>query len=145
MDYAKTASEILKLCKGSANISSVTHCATRLRLFIINKQNVDVEQIKKIKGVLGTVFSGDELQVILGKELIPVYKEVLTAYEAGEGTVRKTKNADNQVDKEKTTGKVSVKELGGRLIGFVSASVTPMIPGLVAGGMLKTILLLIIH
>lgn len=36
-----------------------------------------------------------------------------------------------------------IKEAGGKVLGFVSAAVTPMIPGLVAGGMLKTFLLLI--
>ena len=72
MDYTKAAEEILELCGGKGNISSVTHCATRLRLFIISKETVDTAQIKKIKGVLGTVYSGDELQIVLGKNLIPV-------------------------------------------------------------------------
>lgn len=84
MDYVKTAEEILKLCSGNGNISSVTHCATRLRLFIIDKQKVDVEGIKKIKGVLGTVYSGDELQIVLGKNLIPVYNEVQKCHNESE-------------------------------------------------------------
>ena len=67
------------MCGGKGNISSVTHCATRLRLFIISKETVDTAQIKKIKGVLGTVYSGDELQIVLGKNLIPVYQEAVQA------------------------------------------------------------------
>lgn len=141
MEHAKAAAEILELCGGSNNVSSVTHCATRLRLFIMDKQKVGVEQIKKIKGVLGTVYSGDEFQVVLGKNLIPVYNEVSRLYASegrgGQPTVKEAK------PKENMTGKERVKDMGGRLIGFISASVTPMIPGLVAGGMLKTLLLLI--
>lgn len=38
---------------------------------------------------------------------------------------------------------LTFKSAGSAVIGFVSASVTPMIPGLVAGGMLKVVLLLI--
>lgn len=38
MDYAKVAADILELCGGNGNVSSVTHCATRIKLFIINKQ-----------------------------------------------------------------------------------------------------------
>lgn len=148
MDYVKTAEEILKLCSGNGNISSVTHCATRLRLFIIDKQKVDVEGIKKIKGVLGTVYSGDELQIVLGKNLIPVYNEVQKCHNESEKNGSEKNKSENTASKvstssEKKTGKEKAKELGGRLLGFVSGSVTPMIPGLVAGGMLKTFLLLI--
>ncbi len=137
MEHAKAAEAILELCGGSGNISSVTHCATRLRLFIVDKQKVDLDQIKKLKGVLGTVYSGDELQIILGKNLIPVYNEVSKAHALAGGAKAGAKE-EKPVEKKK-----GIKELGGRLIGFVSASVTPMIPGLVAGGMLKTFLLLI--
>lgn len=139
MDYVKTAEEILALCGSDSNISSVTHCATRLRLFIIDKKEVKLEEIKKIKGVLGTVYSGDELQIVLGKNLIPVYNEVQKQHD---GSVQKgTKKPGGSA--ERVRGKKKITALGGRLLGFVSASVTPMIPGLVAGGMLKTFLLLI--
>lgn len=80
MEYAAAAESIVKLCGGNENISSVTHCATRLRLFIIDKSRVNLEEIKKIKGVLGTVYSGDELQIVLGKNLIPVFNEVVSIH-----------------------------------------------------------------
>lgn len=143
MEHAKAAAEILELCGDGGNISSVTHCATRLRLFIVDKQKVDVEQIKKIKGVLGTVYAGDEFQIVLGKNLIPVYNEVSRLYASGDGSSRTDAEESRPKEKENKTGKEKIKDLGGRLVGFISASVTPMIPGLVAGGMLKTLLLLI--
>ena len=83
MEYKKAAVEILELCGGNGNISSVTHCATRLRLFTVDKKRVDTENIKKIKGVLGIVYSGDELQIVLGKNLIPVYNEVSRLHSTG--------------------------------------------------------------
>ncbi len=147
MDYAKAAPEILRLCGGSANISSVTHCATRLRFYVLDKQKVDVEQVKKVEGVLGTVYSGDELQIVLGKNLIPVYEQVLKLYEAEKGSAagQEAAQAGSQpsAPQEKAKGKKKIAELGGKLIGFVSAAVTPMIPGLVGGGILKTLLLLV--
>lgn len=137
MDYIKTAEEILMLCGMNSNISSVTHCATRLRLFIIDKTKVNLDEIKKLKGVLGTVYSGDELQIVLGKNLIPVYNEVQKKYDNSKPKAVKANST------EKLSGKEKFKAMGSKLIGFISASVTPMIPGLVAGGMLKTFLLLI--
>ena len=127
MDYIKTAEEILALCGDVKNISSVTHCATRLRLFIIDKSEVKLDDLKKIKGVLGTVYSGDELQIVLGKNLIPVYNEVQKRHD---GSGKKEEKA-KPVSTEQLSKKEKIKSLGGRLIGFVSAAVTPMIPGAV--------------
>lgn len=141
MEYAKIAESILGYCGGSPNISSVTHCATRLRLFIINKQQVNIEKIKQLKGVLGTVYSGDELQIVLGKNLIPVYDETVKLFNAGSTEKKEEKNVSQS--SENKTVKKKMQEAGGKVLGFVSAAVTPMIPGLVAGGMLKTFLLLI--
>lgn len=148
MDYAKAAPEILRLCGGSANIASVTHCATRLRFYVEDKQLVDVDKVKKIEGVLGTVYSGDELQIVLGKNLIPVYERVLKLYEeeksaSGQNAPAKNTEVQSAKPKEALTMKKRAAKLGGDVIGFVSAAVTPMIPGLVGGGILKTILLLI--
>lgn len=42
----------------------------------------------------------------------------------------------------KATGGARVAEIANNIVGFVSASVTPLIPGLVSGGMLKVFLLL---
>lgn len=141
MDYVRMAENIIEYCGGVANISSVTHCATRLRLFIINKQQVNLEEIKKIKGVLGTVYSGDELQIVLGKNLIPVYNETGKIFNSGSSEKKAEKNVSQSNDNKTPVNKL--KKIGGNVIGFISAAVTPMIPGLVAGGMLKTFLLLI--
>ncbi len=47
----------------------------------------------------------------------------------------------NLVNKEKLTW----KNAGSKLLGFIQASVTSMIPGLVAGGMFKVVLILIVN
>lgn len=141
MEYGKIAESILEYCGGVVNISSVTHCATRLRLFIIDKQQVKSDEIKKIKGVLGTVYSGDELQIVLGKNLIPVYDATVKIFDAGSSEEKKEKGVGQSTENKAVRSKI--KEAGGKVLGFASAAVTPMIPGLVAGGMLKTFLLLI--
>ena len=138
MDYEKMAEELLELCGGGKNITSVTHCATRLRLFILDKSQVRQEEIRQKKGVLGIIYSGDELQIVLGKNLIPVYNAVTKLHQPEEGQGGKPEKK-----KEVRTGKEKIKDGFNRVIGFVSAGVTPMIPGLVGGGMLKVFLLLI--
>ncbi len=138
MDYEKMAEELLELCGGGKNITSVTHCATRLRLFILDKSQVRQEEIRQKKGVLGIIYSGDELQIVLGKNLIPVYNAVTKLHQPEE-----VQGGKLEKKKEVRTGKEKIKDGFNRVIGFVSAAVTPMIPGLVGGGMLKVFLLLI--
>ena len=133
MDYAKIAENLFQLSGGVENITSITHCSTRLRFFVSDKSKVDTAKIEKTKPVLGVVFKGDELQIVLGQNLIPVYTEAAKMYDASgkKGTAAPQK-----------AGKMSGKDVVDKIVGFVSAAVTPLIPGLVAGGMLKVFLLL---
>lgn len=133
MDLKSKVQDLLNLVGGVENIDSVTHCSTRLRLFIINKSLVNLDEIKKNKDVLGIVFKTNELQIVLGKNVIPYFNEVSKVYE---GTHRDKKKNNVPQDKKKFSDIINI------VVGFVSASVTPMIPGLVAGGMLKVFLLL---
>lgn len=129
MNYTKTAQEILMRCGNKNNISDITHCTTRLRLSIKEKSLVDQDSIKSMEGIIGIVFINDELQIVLGKDLIPIYNEVI--------------NICNKPSSSNTPPSSNTLKNGfGKVIGFVSAAVTPMIPGLVAGGMLKVFLLL---
>lgn len=128
MDYKQIAESLISLSGGEANISSMTHCSTRLRFFINNRELVDMEQMKKIKPVLGVVFQGDELQMVLGQHVIPVYSEAARLHDG--------------VTPDSGSHSGSKTNIPNRIIGFVSASVTPLIPGLVGGGMMKVFLLL---
>lgn len=148
MNHEKAACQLVELAGGPANISSVTHCTTRLRFFIRNKGQVDLDGIKAVEGVLGTVYSGDELQIVLGKNLIPVFTAANNIYEAA-GGAQAGKGADAPAgpatadDTQPQGIKQKLSQAGQTVVGFVSAAVTPLIPGLVAGGMIKVFLLLI--
>ncbi|MCC8127749.1 MAG: glucose PTS transporter subunit IIA [Clostridiales bacterium] len=143
MDAKQVAQKVIALSGGCENLTSITHCSTRLRFFVRNKARVKTEEIKAISGVLGVVFVTDELQIVFGKNVIPVYTEAVNIYEATGGKTGDTVSDDESpVDTPKLTGKARIMDLGNRLIGFVSGSVTPLIPGLVSGGMLKVFLLL---
>ena len=123
---------------------------TRLRLNIKDKTSVDTEALKKIEGVLGVVYSGNQLQVILGKNLIPIFHEVskMGTLSAKESV---SENLDEKIEVKKNDShsnnevaqKHPVIKILTNVVNFISDSVVPMVAGLVAGGMLKVILLLI--
>lgn len=143
MNYDKVSNDIVALTGGLDNIQNVTRCATRLRLFVKDKNSVNLDEIKQIDGVLGTVFVTDELQIVLAKNLIPVFERVSKMYNTRSGGSEVTESASKKNTTESLNTKQKLAKAGNNVLSFVSAAVTPMIPGLVAGGMLKTFLLLI--
>ncbi|GAA3002273.1 PTS transporter subunit EIIC [Streptomyces fulvorobeus] len=60
-----TAAAILPLVGGAANVSSIAHCMTRLRLGLHDRSLVDDEALKAIPAVLGVV-EDETYQIVLG-------------------------------------------------------------------------------
>lgn len=60
-----TAAAILPLVGGAANVSSVVHCMTRLRLGLHDRSLVDDEALKALPAVMGVV-EDDTYQIVLG-------------------------------------------------------------------------------
>lgn len=75
-DYRKAAEEIIRIV-GKDNIVSATHCATRLRLIVKDKDAIDVKKLEKLSLVKGTFFNAGQFQIILGTGIVnKVYEEI---------------------------------------------------------------------
>lgn len=139
MNPTDSASEIISASGGKKNIVSVTHCMTRLRFVINDNSIVNKERIKGVPGVLGVVDATGQLQIILGKSLIPVYTEVEKQFN------HRPLISENDVIKPNSTSKKKLT-VGGFLndvVSFIASSVTPAVPGFIAGGMTLVFLLII--
>lgn len=134
MDHRQAALDIVRLVGGPENVQALGHCMTRLRFVLKDEGKANSEAIKKIGGVLGVVSSGGQFMVILGQNLLPVFEAAQKEFSFAGGD-----NGGGAKDKQPLT----LKSAGSAVLGYVSASVAPMITGLVAGGMLKVVLLLI--
>lgn len=66
MDYKKIAEDVLENVGGKENISSATHCITRLRLILKDKSKANMEMLEEIEGAKGVLFNSGQLQVIFG-------------------------------------------------------------------------------
>lgn len=124
MNYAVIASAIIENIGGKDNIISVEHCATRLRLRLKNFDLRNEDVISNIEGVKGVFMTNNQFQIILGS-----------------GTVNLV---CNEVKKQLGTLEVSeeVKEEGNlvqRIIKLFSDIFVPIIPAIVAGGLLMGI------
>jgi PTS system beta-glucosides-specific IIC component len=133
VDNQKIAEGVLENVGGADNIASATHCMTRLRLTFKDKSKVDSEAIKKITGVIGVNWAGDQCQVIIGQNVPKVYDAVIAKGVKGEGAI--DENLDEDLPKEKLTA----KGVGSAILDYLSGSMVPMIPLLMGGGLFRTI------
>lgn len=126
MDNKKVAKEVVQYLGGKENISNALHCVTRLRFNLKDESKADMEVIKKIPGVLGTAVQNGQHQVIIGATVGDVFIEVEQLL--GEKAVDQTAG-----DKG---GKITPKAVLDVITGVFS----PILPALVAGGMIKGII-----
>ena len=131
MNYKNLAETILKHIGGEENISSLTHCATRLRFNLKDEKKADTAAIKATKGVMGAVSNGGQYQVIIGSDVGNVYKEVM------ELTSLENNSPSNVNDKDD-------RKLLAKVIDTVSGIFTPILPAITAAGMMKAVLSLLI-
>lgn len=132
VDNKKIAQEVLEAVGGKDNVTSATHCMTRLRLNLKDMGLPNEETVKNINGVLGVVQAGGQFQIIIGQNVPKVYAEfcAMTGLETHEAI-----NENLDAPKEKLTPKA----IGGKILDFLAGSMTPMIPAMMAAGLCKAI------
>ena len=91
-NFDELSSRILDLVGGKGNVTNCTHCVTRLRFYVKDKSLVNVDEINKISGVLGTQWFSDQLQIIIGPEVDEVYKQVCKVCGFTEEAARRASN-----------------------------------------------------
>ena len=87
MDYKKSANDVLQHIGGRENIVSAAHCATRLRLVIVDNQKVDKVALENVDGVKGVFEASGQLQIIFGTGIVNhVFEEFVSAAGIEAGT-----------------------------------------------------------
>jgi PTS system beta-glucosides-specific IIC component len=74
--YDLLAEEILRGVGGEHNVAAVTHCATRLRFQIKDRDKVDKAAVEAAKGVITVVEAGGQFQVVIGNTVSNVYESI---------------------------------------------------------------------
>lgn len=125
---------LLEQVGGAENITSVKHCMTRLRLVLKDDSLADDDAIKGDKGVLGVVRQGGQLQVIIGQEVPQLYAEVNALAPGLAGG-----NVDENLDDASEKKPFSWKDLPANIMGGIVGCLTPILPILIAAGLIKMI------
>jgi PTS system beta-glucosides-specific IIC component len=85
--YEQLADDILRSVGGEHNVASVTHCATRLRFQLKDRDKADKEAVEATRGVITVVESAGQFQVVIGNTVANVYEGLVTRHNiaVGEG------------------------------------------------------------
>ncbi|MDN8620178.1 glucose PTS transporter subunit IIA [Corynebacterium kefirresidentii] len=93
-----TSAHIVESIGGADNITSLTHCATRLRFQLADAGKVDKEKLDSDPAVLGTVPQGAHgYQVVMGGGVADYYNEIIKqpgVHASGEKTASSKKEYD---------------------------------------------------
>ena len=117
--------QLIELVGGKENIASVTHCLTRLRFALADPKIANVEAIEELPFVKGCFNNAGQFQVIIGTDVDRYYKLLTEQLNIDEATKEQTKAAAKQ--------NMSWFE---RLISNLAEIFVPLLPALIAGGLL---------
>ncbi|MFE9678471.1 PTS transporter subunit EIIC [Streptomyces sp. NPDC006259] len=133
IDSRATAAALLPLVGGPANVTSVAHCMTRLRLGLADPARADGEALRAVPGVLGLVVHDGGYQVVLGPGVVAT---VAAAFEelVGRPTVAAElalRGAESKAERRRRNA-TPVRTALRRL----AAVFVPLIPALIGCGVL---------
>ncbi|MGV3022977.1 PTS transporter subunit EIIC [Streptococcus suis] len=128
MSHRDLGRAILEGVGGKANVSSLTHCATRLRFTLVDKSKADQAGLEQLEGVLGVIDKGGQFQVIIGNDVAQVYRPL-------------AEDLEEQVVADQEAS--SKQGIFATVLATISGIFTPILPVITAAGMIKAVLSLL--
>ena len=122
--YDLLAAEVIRGVGGADNVASVTHCATRLRFALKDRDKADKAAVEATRGVITVVESGGQFQVVIGNTVNNVYEAIVA-----KGDV-------------KSGGEVAAGGFLAKAIDLVTSIFTPFLWVLAGTGLIKAFLAL---
>lgn len=118
------ASTILNYVGGISNVTSLVHCATRLRFVLKDNNKIEKDKLEKLPSVLSVVLSGGQCQVVIGPNVTDFYDVIQQELKAQEPS-----NKSEENKKEKFS-----------LTKVISGAFLPLISIMAGAGMVKALL-----
>ena len=78
MNNTEIAKKVIDALGGRENVRSVAHCATRLRVMVVDEGKIDKDTVEDIEKVQGAFFNSGQYQIIFGTGTVNrIYDEVV--------------------------------------------------------------------
>jgi len=123
--YTEDSKKLLNLIGGKENISSVSHCVTRMRFVLNDPERANVAAIEELPSVKGTFTQAGQFQVIIGNTIKEFYNEFTKA------------SGIEGVSKEQVKAAAKQNQNAAqRAVSTLAEIFSPLIPAIVIGGLL---------
>ncbi|PNH94739.1 sucrose-specific PTS transporter subunit IIBC [Vibrio diazotrophicus] len=130
MNLEKISRDLIPLLGGKENISSAAHCATRLRLVLVDDSQLNQAEIDNVEGVKGCFVNAGQIQIIFGTGLVnKVYAEFVSQIGLSETSKTELTNIATQ--------KLNPFQRIARLLSNIFV---PIIPAIASAGLLMGLL-----
>ena len=123
------AKKIVDLVGGKENISSISHCMTRLRFSLKEDKKANLAELKNLDGVVKALFSAGLLQIVIGVNVAEVYEDVS----------KLTESSENQCEACKEKQKPFA-----RFISTITGVFAPVLGMLSATGLIKGMIMIFV-
>lgn len=136
MDYAKIACDVLSLVGGKKNVQANATCMTRLRISVFDKSIVQLEELKKVDGVLG-IIDQDTVQIVFGPGKVTKVGEAFSSLSGkylGSGdeiNAKELTKMNKASAKSKQTNQVQL------FLRKIANIFVPLLPGIIAAGLIN--------
>ncbi|WP_243354750.1 PTS beta-glucoside transporter subunit IIBCA [Bacillus litorisediminis] len=131
MSYEKLAKEIIELVGGEKNVTSLVHCATRLRFVLKDTSKANKGKLENTEGVITVKESGGQFQVVIGNTVPEVYN-----------AIGKVSNILSENKAKDTSNQGKKGNIVGRTIDVISSIFAPLLGVMAGAGILKGLLLI---
>lgn len=142
MSDQELAKKILSLVGGKKNIKNVASCMTRLRLSLNDVSLANIDELKKLDGVLGVV-QADTLQIVLGPGKVTKVAEQFAKLVQQELNQTQVDEALDEVKAQAAKNKAENKKKHDkplqRGLQHVANVFIPLLPGIIAAGLINGI------
>ena len=123
--FREDALKVIEGVGGKDNISSVTHCMTRLRFVLKDPKAADIKKLENIKSVKGTFTNSGQFQIIIGNNVKPFYQTMTALFDLKE--VSKEEN--------KEFAKKNMNPLES-FLAVMAEIFVPLLPAVICGGLI---------
>lgn len=135
MNYNEVGKQIIRSVGGEENVASISHCYTRLRLTLKDESKVDTASLDRVEGVMKTIRSVGQFQIVLGNNVTKVYNAILA-----DTSLKSADSAENRSSEpEKKKNPV------GAVVDTIAGIFTPCIGIMAACGMIAGLLALAVQ
>lgn len=130
MNYDLLAVKIVELLGNKENISNYTHCATRLRFQIKDKNRIREGELKALPEIISVVDKAGQYQLVIGPTVEALFHEIEKIC---------------PVNSEIKTSTDDKKKPLDAVLSFISSSISPALPVMIASGLINAILALLVQ